>query len=91
MRILIIRVTKMQIFISQDNNGNSSVVGNTSNKKVVSSGTGIAAIAATTVSGIASTQAAVVSGSKKGNLNTGQKPKKTRYGILHCYKSLFQN
>merc|ERR1711997_1246481 len=34
-------------------------------------------IAATTVSGIASTQAAVVSGSKKGNLNTGQKPKKT--------------
>ena len=58
---------------------------------MVSSGTGIAAIAATTVSGIASTQAAVVSGSKKGNLNTGQKPKKTRYVIFQCYKSTFLN
>ena len=52
-------------------------------KRSIASGSGVAAIAATSVAGIASTSVAVVSASsKKTALNTpsgtGQKPKKTR-------------
>ena len=68
----------------QENNGNNTVGTSTTVKKPI--GSGVAAMAATTVVGIASTSAAVVSGPKKTTLNTpttGQKVKKTRYVKLN--------